>query len=270
MNSTSRPQILLTNDDSINSPGLWAAAEALESLGFVNVVAPRSQHTSMGRAHPQTSDGRIDAQIMVVNGKEWQVYAVGGSPAQSVLHGVLDVLKYKPDLVVSGINYGENVGSGMTISGTVGAALEASTMGVPTLAASLQTPTSAHYNLSKEVDFAIAAYFTHVFAQKILEHPMPFDVDVLNLNVPADATRETPWVLTRQSRQRYFYPVDKSKQTPEEQGKISYEARVDLTHPEPETDIWVIAHDHLVSVTPLSFDMTSRVNFEDLRKLLES
>jgi len=129
MNTKEKTQILLTNDDSINSPGLWAAAEALAPLGFVHVVAPRVQQTSMGRALPRESDGIVEARAMTVNGKEWQVYAVGGSPAQAFLHGYYEVLGFKPDLVVSGINYGENVASGITISGTVGAALEAATLG---------------------------------------------------------------------------------------------------------------------------------------------
>jgi len=74
-----------------------------------------------------------------VNGKNWTVHAVGGTPAQAVLHAVLEILPRKPDLVVSGINYGENVGSGVTVSGTVGAALDAAGLGIPALAVSLET-----------------------------------------------------------------------------------------------------------------------------------
>ncbi|HOO58477.1 MAG TPA: 5'/3'-nucleotidase SurE, partial [Anaerolineaceae bacterium] len=152
MKPNNKPQILLTNDDSIDSPGLWAAAEALAPIGFVHVVAPRVQQTSMGRALPRESDGHIEPRTMTVRGQEWQVYAVGGSPAQAFLHGYYEVLGFKPDLVVSGINYGENVASGVTISGTVGAALEAATFGIPALAVSLQTPVQRHLDLSPEVD----------------------------------------------------------------------------------------------------------------------
>lgn len=117
-------QILLTNDDSIHSPGLWAAAEALDTLGFVHVVAPLRQQTSTGHSMPATSTGIIEKMTLHVNGRDWDVFAVDGSPGQSVDHGVFDVIKEKPDLVVSGINYGENVGSALTVSGTIGAALE--------------------------------------------------------------------------------------------------------------------------------------------------
>ena len=104
--SRSKPQILLTNDDGILSPGLWAAAASLSKIGFVTVTAPREQSSGAGRSLPSTSDGIIEEQQVEVNGQEWTVFSVGGTPAQTVLHGVLEVMKRKPDLVVSGINYG--------------------------------------------------------------------------------------------------------------------------------------------------------------------
>ena len=125
---TNKPQILLTNDDGIQSPGLWAAAEALSELGYVNVIAPREQQSGAGRSLPVSTDGIIDIQKMQVKDQPWTVYAVGGTPAQAVQHGVLEILPRRPDLAVSGINYGQNVGSGVTISGTVGAALEAAAL----------------------------------------------------------------------------------------------------------------------------------------------
>jgi 5'-nucleotidase len=110
-------QILLTNDDGIQSPGLWAAAGALSALGYVNVVAPRDQFSGAGRSLPSTSDGLINPLQMQVNGKQWTVYSVGGTPAQAILHAICEILPVKPDLVVSGINYGENMGVGVTVSG---------------------------------------------------------------------------------------------------------------------------------------------------------
>src|SRR4030067_275697 len=141
-------QILLTNDDGIQSPGLWAAAEALSTLGFVHVAAPSDQFSGAGRSLPSHSSGIISPQQVSVHGKEWTVYGVGGTPAQAVLHAVLEILPTPPKLVVSGINYGENVGTGITVSGTVGAALEAASLGIPALAVSLETPVSAHLSYS--------------------------------------------------------------------------------------------------------------------------
>src|SRR5690606_36873555 len=103
-----KPHILLTNDDGIGSPGLWAAAGELAKVGFVRVAAPREQSTAMGRSLPSTSDGIIHEKKMQVLGQEWDVYAVGGSPAQAVLHGLLEIVPHKPAIIVSGINYGEN------------------------------------------------------------------------------------------------------------------------------------------------------------------
>jgi 5'-nucleotidase len=84
-------QILLTNDDGIKSPGLWAAAEALSDLGYVTVAAPRDQSSGMGRSLPSTSDGVIRPEVLNVCGKDWTVYAVGGSPAQAVLHAFFEI-----------------------------------------------------------------------------------------------------------------------------------------------------------------------------------
>jgi 5'-nucleotidase len=99
-------QILLTNDDGIQSPGLWTAASALSGLGFVHVVAPRDQFSGAGRSMPISSDGLITVPDRVVKEQSWKVYSVGGTPAQAVQHAVLEVLPVRPDLVVSGINYG--------------------------------------------------------------------------------------------------------------------------------------------------------------------
>jgi 5'-nucleotidase len=146
-----KPQILLTNDDGIQSPGLWAAAEALSALGYVTVAAPREQSSGMGRSLPGTSDGIIQPETLIVHGQAWTVYAVGGSPAQAVLHAVLEIMPQLPDLVVSGINYGENIGTGVTVSGTVGAAMEAAALGFKSLAVSLETDQKYHLSYSREI-----------------------------------------------------------------------------------------------------------------------
>jgi 5'-nucleotidase len=115
---------------------------------------------------PLSSDGLINARQMVVNGNEWTVYAIGGSPAQTVQHAVMEIIGKKPDLVVSGINYGLNLGTGITISGTVGAAMEAASFDIPALAVSLETAKEHHFSYSKEINFGCAAHFTKFFAKK--------------------------------------------------------------------------------------------------------
>jgi len=261
-------QILLTNDDGIKSPGLWAAAEALSDLGFVTVAAPQAQSSGMGRSLPSTSDGTIRTKVMRVRGKEWTVHAVGGSPAQAVLHGILEIMQQPPDLVVSGINYGENVATGVTISGTIGAALEAASHGLPALAISLETGREHHFSYSKDVDFSAAAWFAAYFGRIMLEHHLPPDVDVLKVDVPSAATNRTPWRVTRIARQRYYVPILHQRRTWEEPGVVDYEEEAILNEEFKGSDVYALRVLHEVSVTPLSLDLTSRVDLNGLEQLL--
>ena len=266
--STTKPQILLTNDDGIRSPGLWAAAASLSDIGYVTVTAPRDQSSGMGRSLPNTSDGIIREERLQINGQEWSVFAVGGSPAQAVLHGIYDVMKRKPDLVVSGINYGENVASGVTISGTVGAALEAASLGIPSLAISLETDSKYHLSYSTDVEFPIAAKFAAKFARMLLEQKFPADVDLLKVEVPADAESDTPWQLTRVSRQRYYEPTPAERASWDEPGTVGYR-EAGMFDDEPEdTDVYTLRKKRMISVSPMSFDLTSRVDFAELDKLM--
>ncbi len=262
-------QILLTNDDGIASPGLWAAAEGLAEVGYVTVVAPREQYSGAGRGLPTASDGVISTSKLAVHGKEWTVYSVGGSPAQTVQFAVLEIMDRAPDLVVSGINYGENVGSGITISGTVGAALEASGLGIPAMAISLETDVQYHYSHSREVDFSVASGFTADFARILLEKRMPPDVDVLNVNVPANATPDTPWEITRLARNAYFLPTRPVRREWSQPAKIGYQMEdIQNGAVRPGTDIYAVRIQRVVSVTPLSLDLTSRVDPQELNALL--
>lgn len=263
-----RIQILLTNDDGIDSPGLWTAAEALSELGFVNVVAPRDQGSGTGRSLPMTSDGLIHSQELKVGEKNWTVYAVGGTPAQAVLHAVLEVLPNKPDLVVSGINYGENLGTGITISGTVGAALEAASMGIPALAISLETGRDFHLSYSQEIDFTTAGHFASYFGRALLDLNMPSDVHILKVDVPSDATIDTPWQITRLSRARYYEPTPPQRESWNIPGRVDYRLMDDLTQDDAESDVYAIRIKRVVSVTPLSLDMTSRVQLDELGKMI--
>jgi len=263
-------QILLTNDDGIQSPGLWAAAEALSALGYVTVAAPREQSSGTGRSLPNASDGRIRPQVLNVHGQEWTVYAVGGTPAQAVLHAVLEIMPQKPNLVVSGINYGENVSLGVTVSGTVGAAMEGAAMGCPSLAISLETEREHYFSYSTEVDFSTAAHFTAVFARMLLEKRFPPDVDLLKVEIPSGATPQTPWKLTRLSRQPYFPPVKPERNSWEEPAKVGFDVRNSFEDEPQDSDAYALRINRVVSVTPLSLDLTSRVDFHELEKLLRS
>ncbi len=263
------PQILLTNDDGIKSPGLWAAAEALSELGYVTVIAPRKQSSGTGRSFSSTEDGRVHQEKLTVNGKDWTVYALGGTPAMAVLYGIFDLIPGKPDLIVSGINYGLNVGSGVTVSGTVGAALEGAAAGIPSLAVSLETEKEYHTSYSQEIDFTSAGFFTGYFAQRLLENNMPPDVGVLKVEVPADATRETPWQITRLSALRFYEPTPSEDKTERGVKTLGYEIAQDYDQSPPGTDSHAVVNQRIVAVTPLSLDLTSRVDLDQLKHLLK-
>jgi len=263
-----KPHILLTNDDGIRSPGLWAAAGELSKIGYVTVAAPREQSSGMGRSLPSTSDGIIRKELVQVNGQEWSVYAVGGSPAQSVLHGILEIVEHKPDLIVSGINYGENVGTGITISGTVGAAMEAASLGFPALAISLQTETQYHLSHSEEIDFSTAGYFTAYFARILLEKKFPQDVDLLKVEVPSHATPETEWQMTRLSHLRYYFPVAAERESWDVPGAVTYKESASLEQEAEDSDVYVLRKKKMVAVTPLILDMTARVSLPDFENFL--
>jgi 5'-nucleotidase len=263
-----KPAILLTNDDGIRSPGLWAAAEALSALGFVHVVAPREQSSGTSRSLPPTSDGIISRQQMRVRDKDWTVYSVGGTPAQAVLHAIYEILPERPQLVVAGINYGENVGVGITVSGTIGAALEAAESGIPALAISLETSQEHHRSYSTEIDFSTAAYFAKLFGRLSLECRLPPDVDILKVDVPCNATPQTPWVMTHLSRQRYYEPVAPDRQSWDQPKTMGYRRGADVHLAKPGTDVHALIVQRRVAVTPLSLDITSRVDLGELERLL--
>ncbi len=263
-----KKQILLTNDDGIRSPGLWAAAKALSTIGYVTVAAPREQSSAMSRAMPITSDGIIKEETVHVNGQDWQVYAVGGSPAQAVQHGVLRILDIKPDLVVSGINYGENLAFGTGVSGTVGAAMEGVSLGAPALAISLETKKEHHLSYSDDVDFSTAAYFTALFAKKILEKKFPPQVQLLKVDVPSQADEKTPWRMTRLSPNLYYRAVTDRNAPWDEPSVLDYEVGINEEIEPDDTDVYAIHKRREVSVTPLTLDFSARVDLKEFGEFL--
>jgi 5'-nucleotidase len=256
------PLIVLTNDDGIQSPGLHALARALLKLGDLLIVAPREQQTSMGRAFAGT--GRVRQVNYRVDARRVRAYAVSATPAIAVRNAILLYADRAPALLVSGINYGENVANGITISGTVCAAIEGATLGIPSLAVSQATPVNYHRSYSDTIDFACAAHFAQLFARRILTRGMPHGADVVNLNVPEGASRKTPWRWTHVSRNNYF----RSQVIKGKRGKFLRGYEVDIVDhvPEQDSDVRAVIVDRVVSLTPLTFDLTACVRAADLAR----
>lgn len=266
-----RPLILFTNDDGIDSPGLWASAGAFADSYDILVVAPIEQQSGTGRSLPITSRGNIIERELTIGGQPTKVFAVGGTPAQAVQHGVYELAERWPSLVVSGINYGENVGNGVTISGTVGAALEAACLGIPSIAISLQVPKDLHLSYSNAIDFSAAAFFARQFGDWLIHSKeRPEDVELLKIEVPARATHETAWKVTRVSKKRLFWPVRPARRDFSEDGYVGYAANLDPSSAEPDSDVYTVLHEGLVSVSPLSFDLSARTDRAELQEQLQS
>ncbi|MFP4394115.1 MAG: 5'/3'-nucleotidase SurE [Anaerolineales bacterium] len=261
-----KPLIVLTNDDGIYSKGLDAAALALAPLGEVLIVAPDRQWSGAGRSMPQEVTGKLKQHLHRIPDTEIVAYGVDASPALCVDHAILEIAPRTPDLVVSGINFGENLSTEVTISGTVGAALEAASFGIPALAVSLEMPITEQMSNQVEKDFAAAQAFTARFARQLLRGVLPYDTHILNINVPITATPETPWRLTRLARHRYYHPLPPDRDNGA--GRPGYRLLHDPSITDPDSDIRALSIDRVVSVTPLSMDMTARTDFGSIEEFL--
>lgn len=254
-----KPLILITNDDGIQSPGLAAAAAALDPLGDLLIVAPQVQQTSMARSRSQScgGDGTITRTEVSFQGKQWPGFGVKATPALSVVHAVHELADRQISLSVSGINYGENIGACVTASGTLGAALEAAEYGIPSLAVSQEIDSLDYHSYTTVGDFSAAIHFTNLVASRMLDQALPLDADVLKLEIPCGATSQTTLVATRQDRLAYYQsvvePREKTLGTKLEITQIPLKGKFTATN----TDAFALAQG-LVSLTPLSLDLTSR------------
>jgi 5'-nucleotidase len=222
----------------------------------------------MGRSFRGRKDASLEPIAYRVDGHEVRAFHAEGTPATVVRHA-LQVLcpERLPDLLVSGINYGENVGTSISASGTVGAAIEAASMGIPALAAARQVHPDGFMEHGEQ-DWRASEHFLRLFAERLLKEPMPFDVDMLKIDVPDSATPETPWRLSRLSRQRYFEVAMDSPGPESRIGDGRIVVGIDRATLEPDSDVHALAVERVVAVTPLSLDATSRTEFGELHRLL--
>ncbi|MBF0276424.1 MAG: 5'/3'-nucleotidase SurE [SAR324 cluster bacterium] len=264
-----QPLIFISNDDGIHSPGLKAAAESVHMLGELIVAAPSNQQSAMGGSLCGDRSDCFHPLEYEAGGKRIPAFHTDYSPAQVLIHG-LEVLcpQRKPDLVISGFNYGENLGASVLASGTVGVALRAASKGIPAIAVSMEVEQQYHFEYGA-IDWSAAIHFAHFFAGAVLSQKMPFDVDVLKIDVPLTATSETPWKITRVSRTNHFSSFIESPTL--DTARDAAQVRVcDPENTEKDSDIYALMVERVVSVTPLSLNMTSRVDSQVLHETLSS
>lgn len=252
-----KPYILLTNDDGIFSPGLHAMAEAVADLGDLLIAAPHSQQTSMGRSFPRTPEQGIIEQVELPGLENAACYSVHGSPAYAVAHAVLELADRVPDLCLCGINYGENLGATVTCSGTLGAAFEANTHGIPAIAVSLEAPLNIQRKRDyPEYNWKAAQEVTRSMVQAVCEKGFPPHTKLLNINVPLAARNGACYKMTRLSSQNYFNFLLPPERDLGSSFELECERSVDLQNLEPDSDIYATYVQHTISVTPMSLDMT--------------
>lgn len=234
-------KILITNDDGIDAPGINALAEALSTVAEVAVVAPDRERSAV--SHSLTLHHPLRA-LLLAPGR----YSVDGTPTDCVNLGIHSLLDFHPDLVVSGINRGANLGDDVTYSGTVAAALEATLMGIPAFAISL---------VSKEdgADYSNAARFAVKLAALLSKNGLPKDT-FLNVNVPdSPGTLSLPPLVTTQGKRRYEGTiVDKV----DPRGRSYYWiGTADLDFHDIEGSDFAAVKRGQISITPLHLDMTN-------------
>lgn len=186
-------KILISNDDGVFAPGILAAKQAVEDLADVTVVAPDKNNSSVGRRISLFKHLKIDS-CELEDGSP--AYSVSGSPADAVIVGVDYVMDEKPDLVITGINAGVNISCDITSSGTVCAAFEAVSLGIPAIAVSLFIdPKTAHKQDENgewyvDYDFTLTKKVLHDLVLKIIDEGFPEGVNLFNLNVPSNYESE--------------------------------------------------------------------------------
>lgn len=255
--------ILVTNDDGVDSPGLLALAQALRAVGRVTVIAPDSNRSAIGRGITIHNPLHLD-QVTLADGTD--AYATDGTPVDCVRFATTPILDEPPDVVVSGINLGLNVGDDVTYSGTVAAALEGMLLGLPAIAVSAQaTDQSAMQWDGTAYDFRVAADFAARLVPIISGPDFPSGV-ILNVNVPGrDATGISEAWVTRLGRRIY---QDELRVLPERDGRRRYSIYGPVAGYQREsgTDFAAIEAG-AVSVTPMHFNLTDMDGMDRLKAL---
>jgi len=244
--------ILLTNDDGIYSSGLMAIKKKLDKLAKVTVVAPRDEISGIGKAITSTRHVQVE-EVELSDGSK--AYAISGTPADAYLLAVNKILQRSPDLVVTGINLGPNLGiDDFLNSGTVGAALEAAIHGVPAVAVSYCKREISDQKADKAgirvEELELAASIAKRILEYVLKKGMPQDADLLSINVPEGAD------CTKLKVTRLSYVGYGDLFTKEEKGyRIAHWRLTDYADPDPETDVHVVKDEGCISITPVKIKL---------------
>jgi 5'-nucleotidase len=255
-----RPSILLTNDDGVNSIGLWAAYDALKAIADVTVVAPATQQSAVGRSISIFEPLR--ATQVIINGE--RAWAVAGKPTDAVIIGLYS-LKLKPAMVVSGINIGENLSTeSIMTSGTVGAALEAANQGPKAIAFSMQVEDQGDKfddPRDNAQSFDAAKMVVRDVVERVLRQGFCPDTDVINVNIPSQI--KGGYEVTRLAHKLFDTGVEKRL---DPRGRPYFWINGPLIGDAEEgTDVHAIRKGN-VSITPITLDCTAYKAYQATRE----
>lgn len=242
------PYILVTNDDGVDSPGLLALKQGLDEVGETIVFAPDQNWTAAGHTKTMHKPLRV-VSAELPDGSE--AYASNGAPSDCVALALLGILDREPDLVVSGINLGPNLGHDITYSGTVAAAFEAAIFGLPAIAVSLDT-----YDPPESEVLTAGAAFLARLTSAVLENGLP-EGHILNVNLPNRTATEIEGVTITRLGRRVYQDVLVERTDPRGRPYYWIGGDVPTGVEERGTDIGAVMHGY-ISVTPIDLDMTAR------------
>lgn len=244
--------IFLTNDDGIYAPGLWELYKRFVQKHLVSVIAPDHEQSAVG--HGITLHQPLRVTKVSVNGT-CPGYAVNGTPADCVKLGVLELLESKPDMLISGINPGANVGVNINYSGTVAAAKEAALYGIMAMAVSIQGHDSELY---EEV-----AIFIEKLADKVIKNGLPFGT-FLNVNIPDVPLSKISGIRISKLSVDFFPEYMEKRVDP--RNRTYYWQGCDALPVGKNPDIdGSVLHDKFISITPIKCDMTDYQSFEAMK-----
>ncbi len=250
-------RILITNDDGVNSSGIVAAKNAVSGLGEIDVVAPATQQSGIGHALTLFEPIRVSLATLLDGS---HAHSVSGTPTDAVILGIYEIMNKKPDLLISGINIGENLGMAeLTTSGTIGAAMEAVVHGVPALALSMQVTRDdiKFHDGHVDLDFDFAQKITRKLSKRIINKGLPDGIDFLNVNIPSHPESHKI-KLTRLGRKMYSIHIQKRL---DPRGREYYWIDGDPIGTDEEgTDVGTLKNMKCPTVTPISIDCTADVN----------
>lgn len=273
-------KILLCNDDGVDAHGLWALYQEISKIAETLVVAPSTERSAVG--HGISVYNNVTLRRHVREEMEWG-YGLDGTPADCVKMALTTIMQdAPPDLVISGINRGQNTGTSILYSGTVAAALEATMSGIPSIAISQAVwatpsgidqhgnPVPTHTSdvaaalARDEADYSAAAQFAARLAQQVLQNGLPPGV-LLNVNVPMLPPDQIKGVTISKMGRSIF--VDKFHMVSDCEGATCYRNIGDRLIQSPEGDDWddLVLRRGKISVTPLHYDMTHHGFLHNLR-----